>query len=487
MKIFILFYMIKIYFFLNKNTNKFKYLEYSFKRNLTINDLFTPEDFFKIYFYNQIYINITVGSNKSIIPFYFYLQQYPFVIESSNVSESQVKGLYNEMESKTYKSKSDENTFILGDLYKAYLSEDYLYFNSNINSSIKFYLAKENIEYSHITEGGKIGFKPFEIYSEDEKTSFIENLKNNKIISSKIFSFRYDSNKIDEDSGKLYIGDLPHNINPIKFNENDYIGIPAENHYYFTHYDWIYKFREIKVGGNIIEKEREAYFYSELGFIIGNRFFFNYLKNLDIWNEYLYKNKKCHEYEFYINDFESNDYIQRFLSKFTGYYCDKDVDIEKLNLGKISFITIANQYSFDFNIKELWMVKNEYKYFMIIKSEDLEDLWYFGKPFFKKYQMVFEYDKKQIGLYTKMSNNQNENVNKSNIIYILIIVGLVIIIIGLGFLLIKSYINLPRMKRANELNDDEYEYNGIDNKNSENNQIMEDNNKEGEYKSYAIN
>ena len=459
MKIFILFYMIKIYFFLNKNTNKFnniKYLEYSFKRNLTTNDSLTPEDFFEIYFYNQIYINITVGSNKSIIPFW-----YPFVIESSNVSESQVKGLYNKMKSKTYKLISAENTFILGDLSKADLSEDYLYFNNNINSSIKFYLAKENIEYSHITEGGKIGFKPFQTYSEEETTSFIENLKNNKIISSKIVSFRYDSDKIDEDSGKLYIGELPHNINPIKFSENDYIGIPAQYNYFFNHFDWMYKFREIKVGGTIIEKEREAYFYSELGFIIGNSLFFNYLKNLDIWNEYLYKNKKCHEYEFNINDFENNDYNRRFSSKLIGYYCDKDVDIEKLNLGNISFITITNQYSFDFNIKELWMIKNEYKYFMIIKNEDLEDLWYFGKPFFKKYQMVFEYDKKQIGLYTKMSedNNQNENVNKSNIIYILIIVGLVIIIIGLGFLLIKCYFYLPRKKRANELNDDEYDYN----------------------------
>ena len=73
------------------------------------------------------------------------------------------------------------------------------------------------------------------------------------------------------------------------------------------------------------------------------------------------------------------------------------------------------------------MEKNNYKYFMIIQSENIENNWNFGKPFIKKYQMIFEYDNAKIGLYTKIFESEdkssyNDNNNKSVIIYILIIV-----------------------------------------------------------------
>ena len=76
--------------------------------------------------------------------------------------------------------------------------------------------------------------------------------------------------------------------------------------------------------------------------------------------------------------------------------------------------------------------------------------------------MVFDYDNKQIGLYTQLSEKEIGNNNKSNIfVYVIIIIGLIIIIAVLIFLLIKCYINLPRKKRANEMNDDNYEYDEI--------------------------
>ena len=44
-----------------------KYLIFPFKRNLTSSKSMTPEQFFITEFYNQIYINMYVGSNKQII------------------------------------------------------------------------------------------------------------------------------------------------------------------------------------------------------------------------------------------------------------------------------------------------------------------------------------------------------------------------------------------------------------------------------------
>ena len=40
-----------------EETENVKYLEYSFKRNLTLDKNMKPKDFFKTYFYNQLYIN----------------------------------------------------------------------------------------------------------------------------------------------------------------------------------------------------------------------------------------------------------------------------------------------------------------------------------------------------------------------------------------------------------------------------------------------
>ena len=170
----------------------------------------------------------------------------------------------------------------------------------------------------------------------------------------------------------------------------------------------------IKINNTIIDRSKIVLFYSELGFIIGTENFFEYLNKSKIWNEYLYVNKKCHMQKFRINDFEGNDYLVRFLFGYTGYYCDKDVDVDKLNLGDILFIKNNLNYTFNISFKDVWMEKNDYKYFMIIQTDNKENNWYFGKPFFKKYQMVFEYDNAKIGLYTKIFESEDKSSYNDN-------------------------------------------------------------------------
>jgi hypothetical protein len=96
-------------------------MQLNFKRNLTYPKELTPLSFFKTYFYNQLYVNIKVGSNKQEIPFYFYLQQFPLTIKSSNVKKSEVKGIFNESLSSSYKS-FNQDSFSQGDLAEGILS-----------------------------------------------------------------------------------------------------------------------------------------------------------------------------------------------------------------------------------------------------------------------------------------------------------------------------------------------------------------------------
>ena len=211
------------------NAENNKYLEFSFKRNLTINDSLKPEELIKTLFYNQIYVNIKIGSTKKEIPFYLYLQQYPLVIQSSNVANEQVKGIYNKSESNTYEEIGKKESFIVDDMSYAILSKDNFYFNNdNTQSLISFYLCLENYDKTHITEGGKIGLKLYSTSAHSEKSSFISILKKNKIISSYVFSIIYDTKVFDEDTGKLYIGEYPHILDKKHYTEDYFINNKAK-------------------------------------------------------------------------------------------------------------------------------------------------------------------------------------------------------------------------------------------------------------------
>ena len=84
-------------------------------------------------------------------------------------------------------------------------------------------------------------------------------------------------------------------------------------------------------------------------------------------------------------------------------------------------------------------------------SDSSSSVWTLGKPFLKKYPLLFNPDKKLIGFYKPIPSS-------SNILHNLFILSLIIIIILLLFFIIKFFIlNKRRMKRAIEL-DDGFDY-----------------------------
>ena len=443
-----------------KGERVIKYLEFNFQRNLTLNESMGPEIVFNNLFYNQIYINIEVGSTKKIIPFYIYLQQYSFVIQSSNVNQDQVKGLYNESTSQTYEKLEEQFHFVGNDMSKGILSKETFHISNNINfPSFEFYLCKENNYKTHITEGGKIGLKLFRYITESEDTCLINNLKKNNIISYKVFLIKYNSNMMEEDKGKFIVGAYPHMYNGTYYKQEYYINDNGEN-FNNDRVEWIFNFDEIKIGENIIDKNTKIFFYPEIGFIIGNNNYFQYIKNLESWKWYFENDTRCYQKEFTIDDLEVKEFQQKLIGDYIGYYCYKDFETEKLNISDIKLVKKGMNFSFNINIKDMWVKNGNYNYFMIVQRKRYYNtFWLLGKPFFKQYNMIFDYDNKQIGLYTKISADiDNNSFNNTFAIYIIIIVFLLVVIIGQIFALIKCYINLPRKKRLNELLDDNYEY-----------------------------
>lgn len=437
-----------------KAQNNIKFLNIPFKRNLTLDDSMTPEQFVKTIFYNQIYINMKVGSEKQEIPFYLYLQRYPVVLQTSQAKKGQVKGIYNHSKSSTYKQLGEESTFVNGEVAIGVLSQDKFYFN-NTSSDIQFYLNIESNAFTHITEGGSIGFQNFFDNEEDKGSNFVEYLKQLDVISSYYVSILYDSYKFEDDTGKLYIGALPHEINKKQYDEKDLKKIYSKQYFY-----WEFTIEDLYLGNKSTSIHPDAYFYPEFGFISGIQKFFDILNNTGKWNYYFNISQKCYSFNFRIDDFDNNG-LGLFLYEYTAYYCDKDVDINDIFNESIIFSSTDDKIEFNFTMNELWLEKGKYKYFLILNSASNNNIWILGKPFFKKYHLVFNSDSKQIGFYQNVNfDNKNDGSNEKNntILYVLVIIGLVIIIGVLAFFLIKFYIYSPRKKRANELLDDNYEY-----------------------------
>ena len=109
------------------------------------------------------------------------------------------------------------------------------------------------------------------------------------------------------------------------------------------------------------------------------------------------------------------------------------------------------------------MKKNNKYYFLIIYSSFSGGYWKLGKPFLKKYQITLNLDAKSISFYNhnikeEIKDNKNNNEKTEYIILIVICIILFIILFIISLLFIKK-LKGERKKRANELKDDEYEYN----------------------------
>ena len=70
---------------------------------------------------------------------------------------------------------------------------------------------------------------------------------------------------------------------------------------------------------------------------------------------------------------------------------------------------------------------NNKLFFLIIFESGSSNEWIFGKPFFQKYHLLFNQDKKIIGVYTDF-NHKNKKFKLFSIIKILIVIILFILI-----------------------------------------------------------
>jgi hypothetical protein len=106
--------------------------------------------------------------------------------------------------------------------------------------------------------------------------------------------------------------------------------------------------------------------------------------------------------------------------------------------------------NFTLNEKDLFYYFEKRNYFLIVFSVKYNYDWILGSPFLKKYQMIFDKDKKIISTY-----EPNDSFEFS---FIFVIIFLLLVIIFFLSIYISFYlIKKKRKLRVNEI-EDNYEY-----------------------------
>ena len=412
-----------------------------------------PDNYFESKFINEPKINLKIGTHRQSIPCYLNINIQTFYISGSNSDLIKTQPKYEEFKSSKYKNISNKITsesFYVNGIP----SIDEICLNNDIVTQLKFYLAKTKFSQKELSYSCVLGLGYEEIlYNDDGEMkgieSFITQMKNNNIIADKIFFIGYND---ENDNGEIIFGAYPHEINSKYYKsckENDYIEIehPANE----IEVIWSVK-GYVYVGEDKIFKYLSPIFFElNQGFIIGS---YNYKLKIEknFFNEKISKND-CFKREIYI---QKNFY--------DGYYCKKNVDITKFE--NLTIIIDKISYKIEFLNKDLFTENEEYLYFNVLFTQEedtLKNSFILGKPFFKKYPVVFNINRKKekIGFYNNLfitdengnhiiHNNENDNSNNNNkLTFILIIIG--ISILGLLIYIIVKYFKRPRKQKVNEL------------------------------------
>ena len=431
-------------------------------------------DFLSRLFSSNLYMNITIGSNKETIKGILNMEQVGFFI---------YENAYNYNSSSTFMKENKTTSFYKRNREEGYISNDTicLYNIKDIHNpkieicnnmdKVSFSLMKnkqKNIDINLYENYSIVGLQENDYFDENVMPLFIHSLKKSNIIESYFFTFQYNNLDINNEiAGYLLLR------NESKINKNEEIKIFSTKRK-FGHPFWGILFDEINIGlNNSYDKSKEndlkKCHYTEveliatLPYLVGIyeysihirfNFFYPFLRDNTCKYISIPTNS---DYSTYVCDSKSKAFIEAYNTKFP----------------KLFFIHIDSNTTFILDKEDLFTYNPYNKsdtqiYFLVlfynnIEQYDLITKFKLGIPFFKKYKFSFNSDARIISYYEKQITNKE---NKKSLKYkeklktffkIVIIIFLLLICFVLGVSYHKNIIKLPRKKIANEL-DDDYEY-----------------------------
>ena len=283
----------------------------------------------------------------------------------------------------------------------------------------------------------------------EESANFISQLKKKDKINSYAFTIKYNSN--NEENGEIIIGDLPHEYAPNIYSPENYfydaVSITKE-----PPFNWHFTYKKCLYDQEQIDARNSVKFSIDFGFIKGNTKLQKYLDKNFFDKNLCYKDKTKNNYYIYYCKEKAIKNLKPIIFELESKYCPTNLNAK-----------------FEFDYKDLFIKDNNVYYFQIVFPADGNyNNWVFGKPLFKKYQMVFDQDRKTYGFYVELNGDKNndDHLKQSLKFSYTMIVILIFVTIILFYLLCKLIAKLPRRIKANEL-EENFSYEAKNSKYSE--------------------
>ena len=292
---------------------------------------------------------------------------------------------------------------------------------------------------SKFDSDGILGLKIKENNNKTKGHNIVSQLKKDKKINKEVFFFNFDENN----GGELIIGEYPHNIK--KFNDTYHEAQFKITNLHIPSYDINYdiRFRSILWNGTELEKESTAHILLESGYIIGSQSFED--KSFDFFSP------------LFIKGICSRKIVN---IKYYAYTCNESQDLDITKFPEINFYISDIEYNLKLTYEDLFVKKNGKIYFLVVFDKNSNVFWTLGDMFIKRNKLVFDMNRRILGIYDlNITNNNNEEkeTNKKKIIFIVIICVAGVIIIALVIFILYKFVWKKRNKKPYELNDD-YEY-----------------------------
>ena len=408
--------------------------------------------------FNSTYTVLEIGTPPQKVNFYFDLNHPQINITEKGCGN---KSLYNKTSSTSYKfgldlelAAQDNNTKCL------VLDTLYFYNNLNLTKILKIpeypLYYSSNISKNDINLCGNIGLSvvPYGEYNleSQEVKYYTEEIKKLGAGKYEDFSFYHYKNQDFLILDIFLQSEFPDLFKGVKEVEWAYISMRSKD--YNLYWETIMK----EIHYNHVHSKTNIRFEINPLFelIVGTNDFKANITN-DFFSSYIQKGICILKKYKAFNVFECNQetFTNKDIIKFPTIYIDESLKLE---------------YSFELKPEELFInINNKWYFEIVFPVEDFEEeRWILGRIFMRKYPVKFSPLSRLIGFYLKNDKenkkpgkNETEtatNSNKNNkIIFYIIIIVIALIFTGVGLFLGKKLF-YPRKKRANELLDDNYEY-----------------------------
>ena len=392
---------------------------------------------------NDIIIPISFGSNEQIIEMNVKLQKDSTFILSNKCQENTLAKKFYKDTSKSYKEIIEENKYYMYEFSAGALSKDKIVLSDKDNKKItidefKFVLATKLWSDAQADMGGMLGLILSNKDDRPKDTDFITQLKQNKVIDSYSFMLEYTN----EYEGILYLGDYFNGSNTV-----DDLKTTLAGRSNMQVKQWEIVTEKFFSGNTVVQNDTYIRLHYEMGIIAAPEIYRDYIKS-NFFKNYLDKGicKLIFNLE-EISVFNNYDYIA----------CDK-CKFKPDAFPELKFYSQDLNFNFTLNYTDLFYEFGNKIYFLVVFPRYPIEVkyWYIGKPFFLKYKLFMNKDKKTIGLYK--NNNKKEIIiieieakNNNKNLYIFIIILLVCVLIGVLYYLLK--LRISKKLRANELED----------------------------------